>query len=439
MKKALKLLPALALCLCIVFALAACKNKDNDDDGKDDGGGTTPPACEHIDADDNGKCDKCEADFTDGDEPCTHIPGEPVRENEVAATCTAEGSYDEVVYCTVPGCGAEISRTAKTVISLGHDYESYVCTRCGASLTPSEGLAFTSNGDETCYVSGIGECQDTDIVIPMVSPDGDAVIGIGDDAFYGCTGLTSVVIPDSVTGIGNEAFYYCTGLTSITIPDSVTSIGEYAFLDCTGLTSVTIGNGVKSIGSRAFSYCTGLTSIDIPDSVTSIGSYAFSVCTGLRSITVDTDNTAYKSIDGNLYTKDGKTLVQYALGKTDSSFTIPDGVTSIGSYAFSVCTGLTSIVIPDSVKSIGSSAFSHCTGLTSIDIPDSVKSIGERAFFYCTGLVSVVIPDSVKSIGDDAFYYCTSLTIYCEAASKPSGWSSSWNDSDCPVVWGYSE
>ena len=171
---------------------------------------------------------------------------------------------------------------------------------------------------------------------------------------------------------------------------SVTSIGERAFLGCESLESIEIPDSVTSIGDYAFGYCESLTSIEIPASVTSIGDGAFGYCSSLETIKVDGNNTKYKSIDGNLYSKDGKTLIQYAIGKTAVSFLIPDSVTSIGDYAFYTCYSLTRIEIPDSVASIGSSAFENCDSLTSIKIPASVTSIGSSAFSSCYTLTSII-------------------------------------------------
>ena len=123
-----------------------------------------------------------------------------------------------------------------------------------------------------------------DIVIPeSITYENSkySVTSIGYDAFFDCSGLTSVTIPNSVTNIGDNAFYECSGLTSVTIPNSVTSIGDFAFFDCSGLTSVTIPNSVTSIGSWAFSECSGLTSITIPNSITIIENSVFNGCSGL--------------------------------------------------------------------------------------------------------------------------------------------------------------
>jgi hypothetical protein len=187
-------------------------------------------------------------------------------------------------------------------------------------------------------------------------------------SFGYCSNLTSVTIPNSVTTIGAYAFDGCTSLASVTFtPTSkVTSIGNYAFRGCTSLTSVPIPNSVTSIGTGAFQNCTSLTSVTIPNSVTTIALGAFNYCTSLAAITVNVSNSTYSSENGVLYNKAKTTLIRYPQGKTGASFSIPAGVTSIGSDAFYYCTGLTSITIPASVTSIGDYAFSYCTSLTSV-------------------------------------------------------------------------
>ena len=301
-----------------------------------------------------------------------------------------------------------------------------------------------------------------------------SVTAIGDYAFYYCSGLTSVTIPNSVTSIGDYAFYYCSGLTSVTIPNSVTSIGDRAFEYCSGLTSVTIGNSVTSIGSCAFAYCTSLISVTIPNSVTSIGS-AFVGCSRLTHVAFNARNCNDFSNNGtfsgctNISTFTLGDSVQripayLCYGLAITSITIPNSVTSIGDYAFYQCSGLTSLTIPNSVTSIGIYAFADCTSLnhvtfnaqncddferysysdprlpftgctnistftlgdsvqripaclcyglaiTSITIPNSVTSIGYDAFYGCSGLTgSLTIPNSVTSIEGYTFYGCSGLT-----------------------------
>ena len=234
-----------------------------------------------------------------------------------------------------------------------------------------------------------------------------SVTSIGISAFYGCSGLTSITIPNSVTSIGERAFHGCSSLTSITIPNSVTYIGNEAFYVCSGLTSLTIPNSVTSIGSFAFYFCSSLTSLTIPNSVTSIGSYAFGCCSSLTSITVESGNAYYDSRnDCNAIIKKSSNTLIVGCQKT----TIPSSVTSIGDDAFDGCSNLTSITIPNSVTSIGNAAFGGCSGLTSITIPNSVTSIGDNAFTWCSGLTSITIPNSVTSIGNGAFNGCSGLT-----------------------------
>ena len=224
-----------------------------------------------------------------------------------------------------------------------------------------------------------------------------SVTSIGWSAFSGCSGLTSLTIPSGVTSIGWSAFSGCSGLTSLTLPSSVTSIGDQTFEGCSGLTSLTIPSGVTSIGDEAFSGCSGLTSLTIPSGVTSIGNYAFADCSGLTSLTLPSSVT---SIGGYAF--------RGCCGLT--SLTIPSGVTSIGIAAFRGCSGLTSLTIPSGVTSIGDFAFKGCSGLTSLTIPSSVASIGNYAFAGCSGLTSLTIHSGVTSIGDEAFSGCSGLT-----------------------------
>ncbi len=222
-----------------------------------------------------------------------------------------------------------------------------------------------------------------------------SVISIDSEAFYNCSSLYSITIPNSVRHIGDKAFYKCSSLTIVTIPNSVKNIGEQAFLS-SGITSVTIGNSVTTIGNYAFYHCQELTSVTLGNSVTTIGDYAFYDCTGLTSIDIPNSVT---TIGNGAFENCWLTSV-----------TIPNSVTSINDEAFCNCSLMTSITIPNSVRHIGDKAFYYCSRLTRIDIPNSVISIGDNAFCYCTGLTSVTIPNSVTSIADGAFANCSGLT-----------------------------
>ena len=340
----------------------------------------------------------------------------------------------------------------------------------------SDGLEFTSNGDKTCYVSGIGSCgNDPHIVVPPVSPAGDTVVAIGDGALEGCHNFYTLVIADSVKTIGERAFADCYGLNKITVGTGVEKIGEDAFVNCGSLEELHVGsieswaqidfvgeyysnpmiftrdiylngeevtdlviNDVPSISKNAFKYCQSITSIEIGGSVEIIEEGAFYDCDNIRTLKI-----------GN-------------------------GVKEICKEAFYHCNCIDALELPESVERIGESAFSHCSILNLV-VSGEITSIGVRAFYlspveeftgpaYLLGWISdgnlvratitsgefinsnelqycyikeIYIPACITRIGSNAFYGCDYLTIYCEVTEQPEGWAEDWNATNCPVVWGY--
>ena len=297
-------------------------------------------------------------------------------------------------------------------------------------------------GESKASVKGSPDATGAITILQKFSVDEKeyTVTSIGNSAFNGCTGLTSITIPESVTSIGAYVFKNCTSLTSITIPEGVISIDIAPFAYCTNLTSITVDagnkkfdsrgncnaiietatntllhgcpstvipNDVTKINSNAFYGCNGLTSITIPESVTSIDINPFQDCANLTSITVDADNKFFDS-RGNC-----NAIIETAtntLLSGCSSTVIPNDVTCIGQRAFYYCSSLTNIIIPESVTSISKEAFQMCTSLISITIPEGVTRIDYRTFWGCYGLTNIKIPESVTFIGIEAFEDCSGLT-----------------------------
>ena len=312
------------------------------------------------------------------------------------------------------------NKTELAVSCCGSNYDSYSNEYTGNVVIP-ESVVYEGNTYSVTSISSSAfwDCSGlTSVTIP------NSVTSISSFGFTGCSGLISIkvengnqtydsrnncnaiiekstntlivgckntIIPNSVTSIGYNAFYFCSGLTSIIIPNSVTSIGNSAFLGCSGLTSITIPNSVTSFGSATFSNCSGLTSVTIPNSVTSIGSSAFQGCSGLTSVT------------------------------------IPNSVTSIGGNAFWDCSGLTSITIPNSVTSICEFAFYNCSGLTSVTIPNSVTSIGQYAFGSCN--LSTIISEIEEpfAINENVFSNKNALLIVPEGKMAAYQATEGWN------------
>ncbi len=309
----------------------------------------------------------------------------------------------------------------------------------------------------------------TEVTIP------NAVTYIGSGAFSGCTGLTEVTIPNAVTEIGFRAFSGCTGLTEVTIPNAVTHIGDgvfayctglkkviwnarnvqnflhnystYPFLSCKQLTDFVFGEEVEHIPALLCCELASLKNLVIGNSVTSIGISAFDGCSGLTEVIWNARNVQDFQDNSSRPFSGCDRLTDFVFGEevehipdylcyqltSLNTIVIPNSVTSIGTNAFSFCSGLKTVTIPNSVTSIGTNAFSFCSGLKTVTIPNSVTDIGDEAFYYCTGLKTVTIGNSVKSIGDKAFYHCSSLEhVTSKAVTPPQIWAMTFDDYGMP-------
>ena len=325
-----------------------------------------------------------------------------VVDKAIASTCTSTG-LTEGKHCYICNTVILSQQVTSVIACIESDWNIEIeatktedglkyteCTMCGKKVseetipaTGSIGLKYTLNQDGKSYSVEKGTCTDTEIVILSVY-NGKPITRIADKAFYDCTTLKSVTIPDTVTSIGDNAFVRCTSLTTVTIPASVLIIGEEVFVSCQGLTQILVSD----------------------------------------------DNPNFVSIDGNVYSKDEKTFIQYASGKTNTSFTIPVGVEIIGKYAFIDSDSLKSVVLPNTITQIEAYAFYSCNSISNINIPYGVEIIGDYAFCGCN-LTNIEIPQSVIKIGELAFAINEKLNGFNYAGSMEQweniekGWG--WN------------
>ena len=327
-------------------------------------------------------------------------------QTEAATVSVSEATSTEIstTYTDDQGIGYELDNVNKTAsVSKGNS---------SANVNIPEKI--TANGQEYKVTSiglfGLSGCSAESITLP------NSIITIGNSAFASCTNLTSITIPEGVTTIGYGAFGACYNLKSITIPSSVSEISDGVIYMAFGLDSnlseinvdpnnknyssedgvlfnkdktelifysknnsngdYVIPSGVTTIDSYAFYLSNNLTSLVIPESVININKEAIYVSIKINAIDVDANNKNFSSEDGILFNKDKTKLILYPSEKKQSSYSIPNGVTSIDSYAFTECNNLLSVTIPDGIKSIGNSAFFSCRNLNEIIIPNTVTCIG---------------------------------------------------------------
>ncbi len=337
----------------------------------------------------------------------------------------------------------------------------FILASCDPVVSASD-FQMTLTEDKSGYIVSRYSGSDNNVVIPSAY-NGKPVTKIGDNAFSDCTKITSVTIPSSIKNIGSLAFYRCNNLAGVYIddlaawcgisfsdgysnplyyagklyhqnqlvsqlvlPNGVTKINSYAFYRCNSITSAYIPQSVTKIDSYAFSGCEELASISLNDGLEVVGDYVFNNCPALANIGISSGNANFISLEGSLYSKDGKTLIQYAVGKTEMYFALPSSVTNIKKGALNNCKNIVSFEVPwDNLyyEAIGGNLYTkggdtlvqYAAGRYDpfFNVPQNVTGIGEGAFSGCLSLINVIIPDTVTNIGEGAFDNCGGM-IYEE-------------------------
>ena len=408
-------------------------------------------------------CSTCDEELSRTDviiDILPHTPSPSVKENEVASTCTERGSYDEVTYCSA--CEAETERRSVKLFKLPHELENNKCTNCNKKA--SSGLAFTYTDDYTAIVTGIGSCKDTEIIIPILAPNGyrvkdiqecafknsgitsvsipDGIIFLGNEAFMGCTELREVVFPETITYFGSSVFEGCTSLTEVLLPANMSFVENAMFYNCKSLERVVFAEGSKTtdLFARAFKNCESLREIVLPDGLKRITYQAFHGCASLTSLTIPKsvewidDSGVFggcyrlievineSSLDIRAGSGASSDVVPYALyvhSGVSKVFEDGDGFVFFrdegANYLIAYFGEMRDIRLPNSCDGenyeIHSYAFYASSKLTKVKVPYGVAAIGDYAFANCSGITSVSLPDTLKTVGAFAFRSCTALKV----------------------------
>ena len=328
----------------------------------------------------------------------------------------AFSSYTAKVH--VPTGSVGTYQTTEPWSNFGSNIEGYLITFADDNVKAICVAKWDTDGDGELNINEVATVTDLGTIFKN-----NKQISSFDELQY-FTGLES---------IGNQAFYGCSAMTSIIIPENVTRIDIEAFRNCNHLASVTIPEGVTSIGDYAFSACSSLTSVTIPKSLTSIGSYAFSTCSGLTAVNIR-DLSAWCNISyGNGSSQPlANAHHLYLNGMEVTKLNIPNGVTKINDYAFKDCTSITEVVLSSSVLSIGESAFNGSDRLTDVYIPSSMTSIDYGAFYKCTALTNVFcyteeVPNTKTNAFTNSNFKAATLHVL-DVAEEAFRTASPWKD-----------
>ena len=335
---------------------------------------------------------------------------------------------------------------------LAHRFEDGVCEQCGEAYKPSEGLTYeqVNIGDEenpemVYYVSGIGECKDTQIIIPAtyeglpvlgISPRAfltlktltyvhlpEGTTSIGEWAFQGCSQLRRVEIPSTVNHIGREAFDGCLRLSEAVIPEGVSVVYDGTFNDCARLTTLTLPSTLKEIKDHAFEGCRSLTEITIPTGVKSIGDRAFKNCDGLNAVQYEGSLKNWCEIEFGLSDANPVELAGhlYVQGKpVEGVVTLPDGVIDVTRNALCGLVDVTAVIFPESVETTGS--FEGCTQLEYIIFQGTPTYPGDNYSFRNTGVKHVYLSDTKEEAG----LYIAYLAVACKAVGAEWHYGDAW-------------